>query len=119
MEEFTLVKSVSLLRFLSNSQADAILVVKPELSAGDRERERLKEVKALVERINGIYSLSLNLVVKEGNPVRETLKVLKNYNLLIVGYEAGKKGSFFSPYSPYLVASKSPITTLLLPEVSD
>ncbi len=119
VEEFTLVKSVSLLRFLSNSRADAILAVKPEISAGDRERERIEEVKALVDRINGIYSLALNLMVKEGNPVRETLKLVKDYNLLIVGYQVGRRSSFFSPYSPYLVASKSPITTLLLPEVDD
>ncbi len=113
-----LVKSVSFIRYI-NARVDVLYVSQVEESLSKEERERIGELKSLVERLNRVFSLSVNFLRKEGNPVRETLKLLKEYDLLLLGYKVGKRGSFFSPYTPYILSRKSSVSTLLIPEVSD
>jgi len=90
-----------------------ILYVTPvEKMMGKGEREALRELESSAER------LGVKLIRREGNPVRETLRFLgEGFNLLTLGYTVGKRSSFFRPYTPHILARRSPVSTLLIPEV--
>jgi len=93
-----------------------LFVSKPGLMEDEEERKLKEELKNFVKRAKKIGSPEVNLLFREGNPVRETVKVLgEGFNLLVVGYSAGKTGSFFFPYAPYLIAKASPVSLLLIP----
>ena len=92
-------------------------VTKLESMMTEEERETLGYLTDFVKKGKKLGKIEINLIRREGNPVRETLKVLKeSFNLLVLGYSVGRTGSLFNPYTPYLLAKKSPITTLLIPE---
>ena len=96
-----------------------LLVTNIEKMMTKEEKELLENLKAFVERAQRNTDVEIRLIRKEGNPVRETLKLLKGkFNLLALGYTTGKKSRFWRPYVPHLLAKKSPITTLLIPEAT-
>ncbi len=90
-----------------------ILYVTPvEKMMGKGERETLRELEEFAKQ------LRVKLIRREGNPVRETLRVLEEgFNLLAVGYTVGRVSGFFRPYTPHILVRRSPVTTLLVPEV--
>lgn len=104
---------------LFGSKVFIIYVSAIEKMMTKEEREVLENLKSFVDRAQKVSGLEVKLIRKEGNPVRETLKMLGgNFNLLAVGYTPGKKTSLFNPYAPHLLAKRSSVTTLLVPEVS-
>jgi len=50
----------------------------------------------------------------EGNPKKETLKLVPDYDLLIVGFEKKKVG-ILEPYTPYLLTKESKKSVLGIP----
>lgn len=97
-----------------------ILYVKPfEKMISEKEKEVIEGLKSFAERVRKITKINLELVIREGNPVRETLKFMdeESFNLLLIGYKVGRTTKLFSPYSPHLIARKSKLSTLLVPEV--
>ena len=104
---------------LFGSRIFILLVTSIEKMMTREEKELLENLKGFMDRIQRSTSVEVKLIRKEGNPVRETLKLLKgNFNLLALGYTPGKRSRFWRPYAPHILAKKSPITTLLIPEVS-
>ncbi len=104
---------------LVGSRVFILYVTSIEKMMSKEEKEFFDNLKNFVERIKKVSSLDIKLIRKEGNPVRETLKLMKgNFDLLILGYTPGQKSTFLKPYTPHLIAKKSPISTLLIPEVS-
>ncbi len=103
---------------LFGSRVFVLLVTSIEKMMTKEEKELLESLKTFIERIRRSTPIDIKLIRKEGNPVRETLKLLKgNFNLLALGYTTGRKSRFWRPYTPHILARKSPITTLLIPEV--
>ena len=104
---------------LFGSKVFILFVTSIEKMLTKEEKEILESLKSFVDRTKAVADIDVNLIRKEGNPVRETLKLLKgNFNLLALGYTPGRKSSLFSPYTPHLLAKKAKLTTLLVPEVS-
>ncbi len=104
---------------LFGSKVFILMVTSIEKMLTKEEKELLESLKDFVERTQTVSKIEVKLIRKEGNPVRETLKLLKgNFNLLAVGYTPGRKSSFFSPYTPHLLAKKARVSTLMIPEVS-
>ncbi len=99
----------------SNAKGTVIYVATVEKMRTEEEQEYIKSLKSLISRYVNTYGMDIELKIKEGNPVRETLKEVENYNLLILGYRTGKVSSFFEPYTPHLIAKKSKVSTMLIP----
>ncbi len=109
---FLLSNALDLVKTLS-AEMFIIYVYPPRKMQSKEEKERIGFLKEFADRTNS------KLILREGNPVRETLKTLEgDFRALVVGYRRGKKGSCINPYSPYLIAKDSPVTTFLIPEVS-
>jgi len=103
---------------LFGSKIFLLFVTSIEKMITKEEKELLESLKSFIDRVQRSTQVEIKLIRKEGNPVRETLKLLKgNFDLLALGYTPGRKSRFWSPYVPHLLAKKSPITTLLVPEV--
>jgi len=104
---------------LFGSKVYVLFVTSVDKMMSREEKEALESLKSFVDRAKLSSGLEINLIRKEGNPVRETLKLLRGkFNLLALGYIPGKRSSFFNPYTPHILAKKSPLTTLLVPEVN-
>ncbi|GEM_PF-157741 len=103
---------------LFGSRLFILFVTSIEKMMTKEEKEILESLKSFVERTSDAVGLEVKLIRKEGNPVRETLKLLEGkFNLLAVGYTPGRRSRFWSPYVPHLLARKAELTTLLVPEV--
>ena len=95
---------------------DFIYVSLPEVLTSDREKKKINRVFDLIEYYSKLFGLKdrVSVIRKEGNPLKKTLKVLKNYNLLVVGFEP-EKLSILEPYTPYLLTKSSPKSVLGIP----
>jgi len=104
---------------LFGSKVYVLFVTTVEKMISKEEKEVLESLKSFIERAKVSSGLEIELIRKEGNPVRETLKLLKGkFNLLAVGYVPGRRSSLFNPYTPHLLAKRTKLSTLLIPEVS-
>ncbi len=112
-----LIGSLSLLRYLKDARIEFLYVARLSESRDNEEERKINLLRSSVERIKKVFSLNLDFTLLEGNPVRESRKVIEEVDLLLLGYTLGKKGSLFSPYTPYILAKRSPVTTILIPEV--
>jgi len=92
------------------------VVVFPEILMPKRERIKIKRTLNLVEEYAKLYELKnkVKIIKEEGNPKRKTLKLLKHYDLLVVGYTPHSIG-FFDPYPPYLLAKYSSKSVIGIP----
>ena len=95
-----------------------VYVTLPKEMRGREEDERLRWRRHIISDFEGIYKKTIDYKVLEGNPVQQTLtylKPLKNH-LLVITTNPGERLSFFSPNVPYLVARKTHLSTLVVPE---
>jgi len=93
-----------LAQLLKAEKLDFIYVSLPEVLMSTNERKKVESTLELVDYYSKLFGLKekVSVIRREGNPVKETLKVVKNYNLLVVGFEPGKV-SLLEPYAPYLL----------------
>ena len=115
-KELLLSSGIDIIR-QANARGTLLYVATIENMRTEEEKEYIKSLRSVVNRYINTYHINIELKIKEGNPVRETLKEIDKYNLLILGYKAGKTSTFFEPYTPHLLAKKSYISTLLIPSV--
>ncbi len=96
----------------------ALYVTLPKEMRGQDEALRLRLRRQLIVDYEGIYKSSIPYDVLEGNPVRETMKYLaplKNH-LLVIVTDTNASIAFHKPNVPYLVAKKTHLSTLVIPE---
>ena len=91
-------------------------VTLPDVLLPRKERIKLEKAFNLIEDYTKLYGLrqKVEVIRKEGNPKRKTLKLLKSHDLLVVGYIPHSIG-FFDPYPPYLLAKASPKSVIGIP----
>jgi Trk K+ transport system NAD-binding subunit len=96
-----------------------VYVTLPREMRGREEDRRLRLRRDIISDFEGIHKASIDYRVLEGNPVRETLKFLKplKNHLLVLVTDPNAPVSFLKPYVPYLVAKKTHLSTLVVPEV--
>ncbi len=94
-------------------------VALPKETRGMEEDQRMRFRRQIISDFEGIYKTSIDYKVREGNPVRETLKYLKPLanHLLVTVTDHNASLSVFKPNVPYLVAKKTHLSTLVIPEV--
>ena len=103
-------------QLLKGERLTFLVVNLPEVLLPKSEKVKVEKTLSLVEEYKKLYGLKnrVEVVQQEGNPERKTLKLLKNYDLLVVGY-IPKKIGLFEPYTPYLLAKTSPKSVLAIP----
>jgi len=96
----------------------AVYVTLPKAMRGREEANALQVRRSIVSDFEGIYKKAMDFTVIEGNPVIETLKYLSplENHLLVITSDPKSKISFFNPNIPYLVAKKTHLSTLVIPE---
>lgn len=102
-----------------NISLRVVYVTLPKEMRGREEDEKLRFRREIVSDFEGIYKASMDYRVIEGNPVRETVTVFSRLNshLVVLVADPNASLSFFKPNVPYLVASKTHLSTLVIPEV--
>jgi len=88
----------------------------PDILLPSQEREKMEKTFNLVEEYAKLYRVRdrVKLITAEGNPKKETLKLLKEHDLLIVGYTPKGIG-LLEPYTPYILTKVSPKSVLGIP----
>jgi len=83
----------------------------------EEDEEKIKERMEIISDFESIYKKKISFEILEGNPVKESVKYLKNgrESLLIVAHCRKEEISFLSPNVTYLLAKKSPVSTLVIP----
>jgi Trk K+ transport system NAD-binding subunit len=95
-----------------------VYVTLPREMRGREEGNRLRIRRLIVSDFEGIYKKAIDFTIIEGNPVIKTLKYLsplKNH-LLVLTSNPKSSISVFKPNIPYLVAKKTHLSTLVIPE---
>ncbi len=84
-----------------------VYVKLPEALSGGRDEKIVSELEKTIDYYASIFGVksAVSFKVTEGNPVKETLKIIKNKQLLIVGYKP-RRLSLFEPYTPYVLTAK-------------
>ncbi|UCH98380.1 MAG: NAD-binding protein [Candidatus Aminicenantes bacterium] len=95
-----------------------VYVTLPKEMRGKEEDERIRLRRDIISDFEGIYEKSIDYEVLEGNPVRQTLTYLKpmKMHLLVIVTNPLTRVSIFTPHVPYLVAKKTLLSTLVIPE---
>ncbi len=95
-----------------------VYVTLPKAMRGREEGDALRLCRHIVSDFEGIYKKAIDFAVIEGNPVIETLKFLSplENHLLVITSNPKSAISFFKPNVPYLVAKKTHLSTLVIPE---
>ncbi len=88
----------------------------PEVLTPSHRRESLKKALSLVEEYTKLYGAKerVEILKVEGNPKKETLLRLRDFDLLVVGFERKRIG-FLEPYTPYLLTKDAPKSVLGIP----
>ena len=96
-----------------------VYVTLPKEMRGREEDEKLRFRREIVSDFESIYKASMDYRVLEGNPVRETLHVLDRLNghLVVLVTDPNRSLSFARPNVAYLVARRTHLSTLVIPEV--
>ncbi len=89
----------------------------PKEIRNEEDEKNIKERLDIISDFESIYKKKINFTLLEGNPVKETVKFLKNHpdSFLIVAHCTKEEISFLSPNITYLLSKKSPVSTLVVP----
>ncbi|MCK4762957.1 MAG: NAD-binding protein [Candidatus Aminicenantes bacterium] len=95
-----------------------VYVTMPKEMRGRQEDNELQLCRQTVSDFEGIYKRKIPYDTLEGNPVLKTLRFLEplRNHLLVVATRARVRLSIFKPSVSYLVAKKSRLSTLVIPE---
>jgi Trk K+ transport system NAD-binding subunit/nucleotide-binding universal stress UspA family protein len=102
----------------------SVVVAQPSEYIGTEEDfERFEEAKKTISNIGFVHRKKIDLQILEGNPVREMLRSLPGYNLLVLGADSWTEQGFFrsllSPDVAWHILRRSPVTTLVLPAMEE
>lgn len=103
---------------LLNIPFRAVYVTFPKEMRGREEDQKLRLRRQVISDFEGIHQRTIEYTVLEGNPVRETLKHLETvqHHLLVTTTRTAAPLRFLHPNAPYLIAKKTHLSTLVIPE---
>ncbi len=92
----------------------------PREMRGKEDEDRLQLCRNTIADFEGIYKKTFLYKVLEGNPVRKTLEYLSTFenHLLVMVNDPDASVSFFKPNVPYMVARRTHLSTLVIPEIA-
>ncbi len=106
-----------------NCRNEALFVELSKYISSEEEMARRDDMKKAVADLSTAYKSTIGERALKGNPIREVLEVLPEFNLLVA--DAGRwraprpLSSWLNPDVPWEVVKKAPISTLLVPAVEE
>ncbi|NPA51402.1 MAG: hypothetical protein GXO22_00715 [Aquificae bacterium] len=100
-----------------NLPFEAIYGTLPKEIRNEEDEQNIQERQNIISDFESIYKKKITFNILEGNPVKESIKYLKKEknSILIVAHCRKEEISFLSPNVTYLLAKKSPVSTLVVP----
>jgi len=86
-----------------------------ELVSGSEFRREAEEAVERANWVASLYGLRTTTEILEGNEVNQVCLKAKEYDLLFIGHRRNRKFTFLRPDVSDLLASRSPISTMVLP----
>lgn len=102
---------------LLNIPLELSMITAPNELKTEKESEHLEEVKSIIREFQNIFNTEFKTYYIEGNPVRETLSLIReNPNtLLITVFNPEDSTKLFNTNVPYLLTKKTKVSTLIIP----
>ena len=97
-----------------NLTLKVVQVNPPAIIAGEAQLFRSKEIIQAIREISALYGVSMQEVVLEGNPVKETLRNVDRHELLVLSLPQKNHERFLIPNSPNLIYKKFSGSMLVL-----
>ena len=112
---YTLEVGIEISRLLKVKLITFYCIMPKELRTEEEEKE-LENVNKIITDFENIYKTSMNFKILEGNPVKESLSYLKEFNssLLVMSYKR-RHISFLDPHAHYLIVKKCKCSSFLIP----
>ncbi len=74
------------------SELSVGIVEVPEFLSGEEQGEGVARVTERIKELGRIHKVALNIIVRQGNPIRELVELSKEHDLMIVGSSNPDKG---------------------------
>ena len=112
----TVEQCFELAQLLKVERLDFIYVTFPDVLTGERERRKMVRARDAVEYYAKLFNLvdKVTFFTDEGNPLKQTLKRLKDYDLLVVSFKPGN-APLLEPYTPFLLTKQAQKSVLGIP----
>lgn len=82
---------------LLGSGITVVSVLPPVFSVGEAELKSQREALAKTLSLGNLYRMRIENLEKEGNPIREILKISKDFDLLVVSHRRDRRWTAFRP----------------------
>ena len=106
-----------------NYEVSALLVQPSKYIASDEDTTEFSTIKKNISEMSLMYRVNVKTPILQGNPIKAVLKVLQEYNLLVVDTGEWKKQQWFSalldPDVVWHIVKGARISTLILPPVEE
>lgn len=99
---------------LLGSKTSAASILPPSFSVGEAALRSQKEALEKTLSLANLYRTSIDDLEQEGNPVREILKLLKGFNLLVVSHRRGRRWRIFRPDISHHLIGKASASVLVV-----
>jgi len=98
-----------------NGKVTAVIVVEPEfLHGGESEKEKwIESVLRKIRKIARTSEVSVEEVIRYGNPVKEILSIADQYHLMVVG-STNREKDLFTPNVGELLVQDAPCSVLVV-----
>jgi trk/ktr system potassium uptake protein len=73
------------------AKLDAITVTEPSFAVGPDEVEHQRRVLDRILEHTSLYNLTIRMIHKEGNPIKEVVREASEYDLVIMGHKQGAR----------------------------
>ncbi len=92
----------------------AIQVNPPSIIASKKQLDRSKEVMQAIREISALYGITIQEIIREGNPVDEIIRRVNPSELLVLSLPQKNQEQFLIPNSSYSIYKKFSGSLLLL-----
>lgn len=99
---------------LLGSRTSAASIMPPSFSVGEAELRSQKEALEKTLSLGNLYRMSIEGLEKEGNPIREILKLVRRFNLLVVSHRRGRGWRLFRPDISHHLIGKASSSVLVV-----
>lgn len=98
-----------------DAKLTVVVACPAEFVAGTAYRNEAEEAIERATGIASLYGLATDTEILEGNPVNQVCLRAEDFDLLLIGHRRQRKFTFLKPDISQLIASRSPISTMVLP----
>ena len=96
-----------------NGTVTVVIVREPDFMHGAPTEDWLEEINTRVRNLSHIQKTNIEITVRQGNPVKEIVKIAKDYDLMVMGTTTREPG-FLSPHVGELLAGRSPCSVMVV-----